>query len=145
VSPSPRSMIFPGIVTTVVATAVIAAIVMLGAPSTRRLHKLDEVRVQNLTLMALSVNGYFNRHKELPADLDALAKEPGYHVARGDPDTGRPYEFKILGTTSYRLCADFSGDSASDPSQFTGAYFNVAWAHGQGHQCFDRNTDKVVQ
>jgi hypothetical protein len=78
--------------------------------------------------------------------LDALAKEPGYHVARSDPDTGKPYEYKILGTTSYRLCANFSGDSASDSPQFTGAYFNVAWAHGQGHQCFDRNTDnKIVQ
>jgi len=52
VNPSPRSVILPAIVTAVVAASVVAAIVMLGGPSVQRQHKLDEVRVQNLTLIA---------------------------------------------------------------------------------------------
>ena len=130
--PSPRSLVFPGIVTAVVAASVIAAIVMLGAPSVQRQHKMDEVRVQNLTFISLSVNGYFARHKELPADLDILAKEPGYHVARNDPDTAKPYGYQILGATSYRLCADFTADSAKDSPELYNTYANVSWAHRLG-------------
>src|SRR5580698_2076690 len=140
-----RSMILPAIVTAVVAASVVAAIVMLGGPGAQRQRKMDEVRVQNLTFIALSINGYFTRHKELPADLDALVKEPGYRISRLDPDTGKPYGYEILGATSYRLCADFSVDSATDSPQGYGAYVSVDWAHGSGHQCFDRNTDKMTR
>jgi hypothetical protein len=138
-------MVLPAIATAVVAASVIAAIVMLGGPGVQRKHKMDGVRVQNLTRIALSVNGYFTRHKELPADLDAIAKEPGYHISQLDPDTGKPYGYQILGANSYRLCADFSLDSAYDSPEFYNAYPNVSWAHGLGHQCFDRNTDKIAQ
>ena len=93
----------------------------------------------------MSVNGYFSRHKALPPDLDTLAKEPGYHISRNDPETGKPYGYLIQGDTSYRLCGDFAGDSASDSPQFIGAYTDVKWAHGAGHQCFDRNTTKMDQ
>ena len=141
-NPSLRSVILPAIASAGVAAAVIAAIVILGPPSVQRQRKLDEVRVQNLTSIGLSVNGYFIRHEELPADLDALAKEPGYRVAQGDPETGKPYGYQILSATSYRLCADFAGDSAKDSRDFYNGYDSVTWAHGQGHQCFDRNTNK---
>jgi hypothetical protein len=142
VNPGRRSMVLPAIVTAVVAASVIAAIVMLGGPSGQRQRKMDEVRVQNLTYLALSVNGYFIRHKVLPADLDALAKEPGYRISRLDPGTGKPYGYEILGATTYRLCAEFAGDSAADSPESYNAYANVGWAHPQGHQCFDRDTDK---
>lgn len=144
-NPIRRSMVFPAVASAVVAASVIAAIVMLGGPSVQRKHKMDGVRVQNLTLIALSVNGYFTRHKELPADLDALAKEPGYRISRLDPDTGKPYGYQMLSATSYRLCADFTRDSANDSPEFYNAYVNVSWAHGPGHQCFVRNTDKITQ
>lgn len=141
----PRRIILPAIVSAVVVSAVIAAIVVIGPPSVHRQRKMDEVRVQNLTYVGLSVNGYFARHKELPPDLDALAKEPGYHIVRSDPDTGKPYGYQILSPTSYRLCADFAADSAKNSHDSYNAYINVTWAHGQGRQCFDRNTDKIIQ
>jgi hypothetical protein len=145
VNPIPRSMVLPAIATAVVAASVIAAIVMLGGPSVQRKHTMDGVRVQNLTIIALSIDGYFTRHKELPADLDTLAKEPGYHISRLDPDTGKPYGFQILNARSYRLCADFTLDSANDSLEFNNAYVNMNWAHGPGHQCFDHSTDKITQ
>lgn len=144
-SSSPRALVLPAIVTAVVASSVIAAIVMLGAPSVQRQRKMDEVRVQNLAFIVSSVNGYFTRHKELPSNLDALAKEPGYHIAQNDPNTGKPYEYQTLGATSYRVCADFARDSAAESPQLYSAYLNVDWAHGAGHQCFERNTEKNGQ
>ncbi len=95
-NPIPRSMVLPAISTAVVAASVIAAIVMLGGPSVQRKHKMDGVRVQNLTIIALSVNGYFTRHKKLPADLDSLAKEPGYHISRLILKQAKPTDTRFL-------------------------------------------------
>jgi type II secretory pathway pseudopilin PulG len=143
VSASRRTLVLPAIATAVVAAAVIAALVVLGAPSMQRQRKMDGVRVRDLTTIASFVNGYFTRHKTLPPDLATLAKEPGYRVAQSDPETGKPYDYQILDTTSYRLCADFATDSASESSDVYAIYPNVNWAHAQGHHCFDRNTGKT--
>jgi hypothetical protein len=139
-----RSMILPAIATAVVAASVIAAIVMLGGPSLQRKYKMDDVRVRNLTLIASAVNGYFRRHEGLPADLDALAQEPGYNIPRRDPETGKPYEYQVLKASSYHLCADFALDSSRDPANTFGANSIGSWAHGSGHQCFERTTDKIT-
>jgi type II secretory pathway pseudopilin PulG len=134
-----RIPILPAIATAVVAAAVICALVMLGAPSAQRQRKMDAVRIQDLTTIASHVNGYFTGHKTLPADLGTLAKEPGYRIRQSDPETGKPYDYQILDSTTYRLCAEFATDSSSKSSD---AYANVKWAHAQGHHCFDRNTGK---
>jgi hypothetical protein len=140
VIPGPRHMILPAIVTVVVVSAVVAAVVILGPPSLQRQRKLDEVRVQNLTYIGRSVNSYFIRHKELPLNLETLAKEQGYYIERSDPDTGKPYGYQIIDPHSYRLCADFTTESAMDSPNSYNVYSNTTWAHGQGHQCFDRST-----
>jgi hypothetical protein len=115
------------------------ALLILDAPSVQRQRKMDGVHVQDLSTIASYVNGYFTRHKTLPADLGTLAKEPGYRVAQSDPESGKPYDYQILESTTYRLCADFATDSTSESSH---AYPNVKWVHTQGHHCFDRNTGK---
>jgi hypothetical protein len=135
-----RAIALPAIASAVVAAAVIAALVILGAPSVQRQRKMDGVRVQDLSGIASYVNGYFTRHKALPPDVSTLAKEPGYSVRQNDPETGKLYEYQILDSTSYRLCAQFATDSATDAPEAYNPYANVTWAHAQGHQCFDRKT-----
>jgi hypothetical protein len=142
VSANRRSIVVPAIATAVVAAAVIAALAILGPPSVQRQRKMDGVRIQDLSNIASYVNGYFTRHKVLPTDLGALTKEPGYRVAQSDPETGKPYGYQILDANLYRLCADFSTDSATESSDQYNSRLNVRWAHAQGHQCFDRNTGK---
>jgi hypothetical protein len=142
VSAKRRSVVLAAIASAVVAAAVIAALVMLGAPSVERQRKMDAARVQDLSNIASYVSGYFTRHKALPADLAALANEPGYRVLQSDPETGKPYGYQILDATSYRLCADFTTSSASESHDTYAIYANVPWAHAKGHQCFDRNTGK---
>jgi hypothetical protein len=140
-----RSTVLAAIATVAVATAVIAAVVILGAPSVQRQRKMDAVRVQDLTNIATSVYGYFNRHGALPADLGAVAREPGYRVALNDPEAGKPYGYQVIDATSYRLCADFATDSATDPPDSYNVYTDVTWAHGRGHQCFGRHADKISE
>lgn len=133
-----RSIVLPAIASAVVVAAVIGALVILGTPSAQRRHKLDAVRVQDLSGIASYVNGYFARHNAPPADLGVLTKEPGYRVVQSDPETGKLYKYEILDSTSYRLCAEFATDSPEPIN----VYSNVTWAHAQGRQCFDRNTGK---
>ena len=143
--PNMRTTVLPALVTIVVAISVISAIVVLGGPSAQRQRKMDEVRVRNLASIAMSVNSYFARHSELPADLDALAKEPGYRIPRNDPDTGQPYGYQVLGAALYRLCGDFTGDSATDSPGVYNVYMDVNWSHGSGHQCFERNAENQAR
>ncbi len=143
-NPRFRSLVLPVLATAIVVAAVLKAIVILGGPGAQRQRKMDEVRVQNLMLIQSTLGGYFRRHKELPADLLVLAKEPGYRIVRLDPDTGHAYDYQMLGGTAYRLCADFSTDSATDPDPrpaYPNLNANPIWAHGRGHQCFDRDAD----
>ena len=144
-SASRPSAVLAVIATAVVAATVVTAVVILGPPSAQRQRKMDRVRVMDLVNVAASVDGYYRLHKALPADLGALAREPGYRIARRDPQTGAPYGYQILAATEYRLCADFATDSATATPDFEIAYVSVEWVHGQGHRCFDRHADKRIQ
>ena len=139
-----RSVVFGVAASIAVVATLICAMIVLGPPGAQRQRKLDEVRVQDLSGIEMSVNGYFRVHHALPAGLAVLAKEPGYRVARADPDTGKAYGYEVLGDDSYRLCADFATDpSTLEPANSNMVYSNVAWAHGRGHQCFDRKAGRV--
>jgi hypothetical protein len=141
VRPDRGSKILAAVVTGVVSATVVTAVIVIGAPSQQRLKRMDAVRVQDLGSLASAVRGYFARHATLPASLSSLAKEPGYRVASADPETGQPFGYEIINPTTYRLCGEFSTDSAKDPPD--NGYYDVTWAHGRGRQCFERHADKA--
>jgi hypothetical protein len=128
----------------VVAAAVVAGIVVFGSPATQRLRRLDGVRIQDLEQIERLATAYAKVHKGLPADLSALKREPGYLVPRGDPVTGKPYEYQVSGAESFRLCATFATRSSSDDSFYTGRHYPAAtdtWEHAAGRQCFERRAE----
>ena len=122
-------------VTAVVVAAVIAAIVVLGTPAQQRQRRLDERRVRDLSTIENSIGIYTNMHGALPSDLALLGKEPGSRSAPSDPDTGAAYEYTVIDTESYRLCAVFSAPSSKATSTFMD---REEWTHGAGKQCFER-------
>ena len=136
------SGILVAVAAAVVGAAVITGIVVLGPPSMQRQQRLDVVRVLNLATIERLVSSYAKLHRALPHDLGSLAQEPGYSVPRGDPESGGPYEYEALGAGSYRLCATFrthtSHEAPGNPYVRSGY---DTWAHGIGHQCFNRRAD----
>ncbi|MCJ0826569.1 hypothetical protein MQC88_11510 [Luteimonas sp. 50] len=121
----------------VVVATIIAAIVVMGSPSTQRLSRLDERRVTDLGNLTQAIQGYRDAHDRLPTDLPLLAAEPGSRLAIVDPATGQPYGYAALGAREYQLCARFDTDTA------TALEAPVAWApgdwnHGVGTRCFKR-------
>jgi hypothetical protein len=126
--------------TVVVLAAVVAGLIAIGPPDVQRRRKLDERRVADLNSLSAQVKSYKDQHKQLPADLAALAGQPGRRLPV-DPETGSAYEYAMTDEGTYRLCANFALDSADIPQPhfFPGG---SDWPHGVGRTCFDRQVTK---
>jgi len=138
-SPSGAHLLVAGAVAAVVA-AVIAGTVAVGPPHLERDRKLDGTRVMDLAAIERLISSFVKVHKSLPADLAALAQEPGYSVPRVDPESGRPYEYEVLSADGYRLCARFTTQSAGDRMGSIYSPGNM-WSHSAGKQCFNRRVN----
>ncbi len=126
--------IIAGLAITVVLAAVVGALILLGSPTEERMRRLDDRRVDDLQRLERAVNLYWTRHGRLPASLTELSEEPGVDVRLRDPETGDPYEYRVLPETdTYELCAEFQRDSAERSRLNEEIDF---WLHGSGRHCF---------
>jgi type II secretory pathway pseudopilin PulG len=122
----------------VVVATIVAAIVVMGPPSTQRSSRLDERRVTDLGNLVQAIQAYREAHDRLPADLPVLAAEPGSRLAIVDPDTAQPYGYAVLGAREYQLCARFDTDTAATMEPPV-AWVPGDWNHGIGTRCFKRS------
>lgn len=116
----------------VVVTAVVAGLVVLGSPAEERARRLDRRRVADLRGIAAATDLYRTRHERLPASLDELTAEPGVRIRPRDPGGAGFYDYRTLDSLRYEVCADFEGESEGVPGLAAGGF----WAHGVGRQCF---------
>ncbi len=129
-------------VTLAVMVGVIAGLFVAGSPGRVRTAKLDDQRESNLSLIAMTIDRYWNEFKELPADLSALEHTRGYTLpSTRDPETGHAYEYSPADEKSYELCAVFEAVSNDRPERRGPYYRGVAadskfWEHGVGRTCF---------
>lgn len=124
----------------VIVATVAAAIVVMGSPSEAREARLDERRVRDLDRIADVVRTYAQRHGQPPADLAALAQQPGVRLAIADPVSAAPYPYRVSDADSFRLCASFSTDTAKIVTEEQ-SRIDRHWLHGAGEQCFDLKVD----
>jgi Domain of unknown function (DUF5671) len=107
---------------------VVLGFARIGAPSTQRIIRADEKRVEDLYQLSMQINTRWNSNlHKLPQHLDELAG-----VALADPITREGYEYHPKGGSQYELCAVFSAASTGDKEM------NVpnAWVHPMGRHCF---------
>lgn len=127
------------LVSAVVATAIVAGLVVLGSPAEERARRLDDRRVRDLVGIKTSTDLYWSRHDSLPESLEALSEEPGVRINLRDPDDGTSYEYRLIDSRRYELCARFDGGSegvSRVPER------NI-WNHGPGHHCFDLEAERM--
>ena len=122
-------------VSVAILTAVIVGAVLLDSPAEARLRRLDERRVEDLRELAYAIDAYWTLEERLPSSLAELPDERGYLAELVDPETGEPYEYRVLGEDSYELCAIF----ASETTEQFETPFQDAWFHGSGRKCFQLN------
>lgn len=121
---------------------VVWGLVLAGSPSTRRINRLDEMRVNNINEISSNpINAFWNSNSRLPASLDELSKLDNYKLPI-DPDTKTPYEYRVIDTKKYELCATF-GLPTDTKSAIKGATpyrepygAGISWDHPAGRHCY---------
>jgi hypothetical protein len=131
--------IFVASVVTIVVAVVVGGLILIGSPAQERIRRIDAQRVADLRAVASAVDLYWTRHRSLPASLEDLSREPGGSVKLLDPDTKRPYEYRMLSDNTYELCAHFARDWTDQPD----ALYKNFWTHGPGRQCFKLKVQEI--
>lgn len=122
--------------TAAVITAVVAGLAILGSPVEERRLRMDEKRIADLQMLASVIDSYRARDRRFPASPGELEREGGGLRTR-DPRTGRSYEYRVLDTVQYELCAHFERSSAEAGTDRAGF-----WYHGRGRTCFRMDAKK---
>lgn len=119
----------------------VTSLFMLESPAVTRNRKLDSQIISNLSSIESMIGQYYNNQDKLPADLDALKTEFNYlsDSELKHPVSGAMYEYKIVDSDNYQLCADFLTTTDSQGQTY---YYDPMWSHQSGYQCFNRKATK---
>jgi hypothetical protein len=115
-----------------------------GSPAKQRALRLDQDRIGNLQWIQNEIINYWQNKEQLPENLAALTNNISGFTAPTDPESKKPYEYRILTKTSFELCGEFSEAGIPDNSQ--SRYYvepgrEQNWQHEKGRVCFERNID----
>ena len=118
---------------TLVAFAVAAGLVAIGSPGTARLERLDVRRVEDLRAIERATGGTWQREGMPPASLDTVYAQ---RIGRAptDPETGEPYEYRVLSDSTAALCATFA--LARNEREDAPDMHFIPDAHPAGRHCF---------
>jgi outer membrane biogenesis lipoprotein LolB len=113
--------------------------IYLNPPSAVKARALDQKRLQSLQQIDFAVKAYYRNHQVLPGRLDAIENKDGLSAQTNwsDPVSHQPFEYDVLGKTTYQLCAEFSADSASNENP----YFLAFRKHHKGRDCFQQEVN----
>lgn len=140
------------IMTVIVLAALGYGFFSAGAPWAIRGYKLDATRMSDFSsIQEIVQESYSANQYQLPATLAAVESSTyaSYYVSQGifkDPGTGQPYDYKIVSSTSYQLCATFAASSAEE-NQANGTTYDGYLSgelgsptqHTQGYDCLSYN------
>jgi uncharacterized protein DUF5671 len=125
--------------------------VIVGAPSGARAMRFDSEKAQDLANLQSQIVSYWQRKGTLPASLDLLSDSISGYTPPTDPQSKAPYGYRVTGTASFELCADFNAkadEKVRSPEAWMiperpGRYAATNWNHPSGHMCFARTIDEV--
>lgn len=141
---------FIGLVVLVMTVVGAAGLWTSGSPAKERARRLDDRRVSELQSISYAMDQWYRLNQQLPDSLDTLSKGRDVFVQSiVDPDTSIPYEYRVLNSMRYELCATFETDSGADGSPSPAMYreANRFWEHPAGRHCYaiDIANEKPLQ
>lgn len=110
-----------------VVVMVILGFANIGAPSTQRMLRADQKRVQDLYQLSAMIANRWKANGRLPQHLDEISG-----AASADPLTRTAYGYHAKEGSQYELCATFSAASREDST----ATASKIWTHPAGSHCF---------
>ncbi|HEV3245309.1 MAG TPA: DUF5671 domain-containing protein [Candidatus Paceibacterota bacterium] len=139
-----------------IAVAVLAVIsigsgfFIIGTPAQAMAYREDEQKVSDLQMIQSDVVSYWQQSGKLPASLDQIGQPLTGGTMPVDEQTGKEYEYMVVGQTSFKLCANFNAVTAPYaitqneitapmPAGVGGTVqLSDSWYHDAGNQCFLR-------
>jgi len=138
-------------VSAIVIISIISGFFIMGSPQTQRLLRYDDQRINDLKNIQAQVTEYYRTKEELPEFLESL-EDPlvmGYYI-ESDPETGEDYEYSVIDSLTFELCATFSlpltvvDETKADKSDWRVRDLQQTardWTHEGGLTCFERTID----
>lgn len=111
-SPMFRYNLFIGILGIIILTLLIVCFTIVGVPISQEAKDLDQIRLSNFSSLKYQIDNYYQNNKRLPINLSVLNLSTDYK----DPKTKAQYNYKILSSYTYELCAEFSTDTKNQKS-----------------------------
>ena len=141
-SPAPLK-IFLALAILVVVSSVSYGIYLIRSPGGQRTLKFDERRVSHLTSISFGVDAYWEQNGRLPEQLTDMQGRRSFIRSANDPETGEPYEYRILSEKGYEICAVFNTDSATLDREFPPSFSERVWEHRAGRVCFGLEAEVI--
>ena len=138
--------------------AIILMMIMLGffivgSPAKQRQMRMDQQKINDLSMLQNEIINYWQLKGVLPATLDDLRNDIRGITIPKDPETRDEYRYFATDLLKFSICADFNLPSRNlntrgktypirDPYYY-GGYFSSGelWDHEAGEKCFERTID----
>lgn len=134
--------LYAGASAVIVLVAVVWGFMLVGSPTTERLRKFDDRRIEELRIINNEILNIVHAgrwdwmndtvpslQEPLPKDLQQVADHAtGQKVNIADPQTGVLYEYVVTGKNTYDLCALFNAERNES--------YDVFWNHPAGRVCY---------
>jgi hypothetical protein len=141
--PTIRQILF-GVVILVVAITIYEGFLAIGSPQAARGLLLDNQRRGDLITISANVDIYWNLKNRLPDSLQQLQSIRESSITTiTDPVSKQPYEYRVLTSPAYELCATFDqpltqADITDIPPPPPGMKSpgTSFWLHGTGRTCY---------
>ena len=117
------------VISAVVFVAVVSGFLVMGSPKEARKVELDRRRVEDLRMLANLMTPETGR--PLRDSLDVNGYSPDLKAQLTDPVTREPYEYHVVDSTHFELCATFDTEVRPEDLQ----PYERDWAHPQGRHC----------
>lgn len=115
---------------------------LIDSPMLARAKAFDTQRASDIQRLQGGVQNYFNKYQRMPESLEELREEGMVRkFVLEDPDSGEPYEFRIIDEQRYEICAIFTTDNRDEEEEFyqpRGPY-ESSFLHGAERTCFEQN------
>jgi len=118
-----------------VVAAVVAGLLFIGSPSGQRALRFDERRVTDLRELSNAVKYRWTRRHEFTARAEDAIDGQILSRLPLDPESKRPYGYRVTGERTFEVCATFSRRSLEEAGDF--------WFHDAGNRCYSFELPKL--
>jgi len=127
------------ITSAIAAFTIVWGLWLSGSPAAQRIRKFDDKRVEHLRIIHGEVVNIVYENdpyrpdatpkNAVPQTLEEVQANAVYQMPEiTDPETGAPYEYRVINRTTYELCAVFSTIREEK--------FDLQWNHAAGRYCY---------